>query len=169
MVSRAMEWRNRLVEKGLDEEIADELVVGLPEQFASAADVRRLEGRLAVLERDVASLKEGVIRIDERLGAVEQAVVELRQEMREVRQEMRELREEMREEIGGIRREMREEIGGIRREMREEMRGMREEFQSGLENERADRHWNTRVLLAAIALTVGANAAVVTAVVTLLD
>ena len=184
MVSRAMEWRNRLVEKGLDEEIADELVVGLPEQFASAADVRRLEGRLAVLERDVASLKEGVIRIDERLGAVERVVVELRQEMRELREEMREelggMRKEMREEIGGMRQEMREEIGGMRREMgamrieiREEMReGMgatREEFQRGLENERTDRRWNTRVLIAAIVLTFAANAAVVTAVVTLLD
>ena len=45
MVSRMMQWRNRLVEKGLDEEIADELVVGLPEQFASADDVRKIDRR----------------------------------------------------------------------------------------------------------------------------
>ena len=71
MVSRMMQWRNRLVEKGLDEEIADELVVGLPEQFASADDVRKIDRRLARVEQEIAALRLDVGRIDERLTAVE--------------------------------------------------------------------------------------------------
>ena len=91
MVSRAMEWRNRLVEKGLDEEIADELVVGLPEQFASAADVRALDRRVERLEEEMARLRVDVARIDERLSAVERELAALREEMRE---ELRALRAE---------------------------------------------------------------------------
>ena len=87
MVSRAMEWRNRLVEKGLDEEIADELVVGLPEQFASAADVRALDRRVERLEEEVARLRVDVARIDERLSAVERELAALREELRALRAE----------------------------------------------------------------------------------
>ncbi len=86
-----MEWRNRLVEKGLDEEIADELVVGLPEQFASAADVRALDRRVERLEEEMARLRVDVARIDERLSAVERELAALREEMRE---ELRALRAE---------------------------------------------------------------------------
>ena len=85
MVSRMMQWRNRLVEKGLDEEIADELVVGLPEQFASADDVRKIDRRLARVEQEIAALRLDVGRIDERLTAVERGLVELRGELRAMR------------------------------------------------------------------------------------
>ena len=85
MVSRMMQWRNRLVEKGLDEEIADELVVGLPEQFASADDVRKIDRRLARVEQEIAALRLDVGRIDERLTAVERGLVELREELRAMR------------------------------------------------------------------------------------
>ena len=85
MVSRMMQWRNRLVEKGLDEEIADELVVGLPEQFASADDVRKIDRRPARVEQEIAALRLDVGRIDERLTAVERGLVELREELRAMR------------------------------------------------------------------------------------
>ena len=87
MVSRMMQWRNRLVEKGLDEEIADELVVGLPEQFASADDVRKIDRRPARVEQEIAALRLDVGRIDERLTAVERGLVELREELRAMRDE----------------------------------------------------------------------------------
>lgn len=87
MVSRVMEWRDRLIEKGLDEEIADELVLGLPEQLASAEDVRALERRLERVEATLTGLQVEVARIDERLNAVERAVVELRDELRAMREE----------------------------------------------------------------------------------
>ena len=87
MVSRMMQWRNRLVEKGLDEEIADELVVGLPEQFASADDVRKIDRRLARVEQEIAALRLDVGRIDEPLTAVERGLVELREELRAMRDE----------------------------------------------------------------------------------
>ena len=87
MVSRVMEWRDRLIEKGLDEEIADELVLGLPEQLASAEDVRALERRLERVEATLSDLQVEVARIDGRLNAVERAVVELRDEMRAMREE----------------------------------------------------------------------------------
>lgn len=88
MVSRVMEWRDRLIEKGLDEEIADELVLGLPEQLASAEDVRALDRRLERVEATLSGLQVEVARIDERLNAVERAVVELRDEMRTMREEL---------------------------------------------------------------------------------
>ena len=87
MVSRMMQWRNRLVEKGLDEEIADELVVGLPEQFASADDVRKIDRRPARVEQEIAAPLLDVGRIDERLTAVERGLVELREELRAMRDE----------------------------------------------------------------------------------
>ena len=87
MVSRMMQWRNRLVEKGLDEEIADELVVGLPEQFASADDVRKIDRRPARVEQEIAAPRLDVGRIDERLTAVERGLVELREELRAMRDE----------------------------------------------------------------------------------
>lgn len=94
MVSRVMEWRDRLIEKGLDEEIADELVLGLPEQLASADDVRALERRLERVEATLSDLQVEVARMDERLRGVERAIVELREEMRAVREELRAMREE---------------------------------------------------------------------------
>ena len=87
MVSRMMQWRNRLVEKGLDEEIADELVVGLPEQFGSADDVRKIDRRPARAEQEIAALRLDVGRIDERLTAVKRGLVELREELRAMRDE----------------------------------------------------------------------------------
>ena len=87
MVSRVMEWRDRLIEKGLDEEIADELVLGLPEQLASADDVRALERRLERVEATLSDLQVEVARMDERLRGVERAIVELREEMRAMREE----------------------------------------------------------------------------------
>ena len=87
MVSRVMEWRDRLIEKGLDEEIADELVLGLPEQLASADDVRALERRLERVEATLSDLQVEVARMDERLRGVERAIVELREELRAMREE----------------------------------------------------------------------------------
>lgn len=87
MVSRVMEWRDRLIEKGLDEEIADELVLGLPEQLASADDVRALERRLERVEATLSDLQVEVARMDERLRGVERAIVDLREEMRAMREE----------------------------------------------------------------------------------
>ena len=87
MVSRMTQWRNRLVEKGLDEGIADELVVGLPEQFASADDVRKIDRRPARVEQEIAAPRLDVGRIDERLTAVERGLVELREELRAMRDE----------------------------------------------------------------------------------
>ena len=87
MVSRVMEWRDRLIEKGLDEEIADELVLGLPEQLASAEDVRALDRRLERIKATLTGLRVEAARIDERINAVERAVVELRDEMRAMREE----------------------------------------------------------------------------------
>lgn len=87
MVSRVMEWRDRLIEKGLDEEIADELVLGLPEQLASAEDVRALERRLERVEATLSDLQVEVARMDERLRGVERAIVDLREELRAMREE----------------------------------------------------------------------------------
>ena len=87
MVSRMMQWRSRLVEKGLDEEIADELVVELPEQFGSADDVWKIDRRPARVEQEIAALRLDVGRIDERLTAVERGLVELREELRAMRDE----------------------------------------------------------------------------------
>ena len=87
MVSRMMQWRNRLVEKGLDEEIADELIVELPEQFGSADDVQKIDRRPARVEQEIAALRLDVGRIDERLTAVERGLVELREELRAMRDE----------------------------------------------------------------------------------
>ena len=88
MVSRVMEWRDRLVEKGLDEEIADELVVGLPEQLAGADDVRALKRGLERVEATLGKLQVDVGGIDQRLKTVEQAVVDLRGELRAMRQDL---------------------------------------------------------------------------------
>ena len=94
MVSRVMEWRDRLIEKGLNEEIADELVLGLPEQLASAEDVRALERHLERVEATLSDLQLEVARMDERFKGVERAIVDLREEMRAVREEMRAMRDE---------------------------------------------------------------------------
>ena len=107
MVSRMMQWRNRLVEKGLDEEIADELVVGLPEQFASADDVRKIDRRLARVEQEIAALRLDVGRIDERLTAVERGLVELRAELRAMREELRAMRDEFARQLEAERAERR--------------------------------------------------------------
>ena len=104
MVSRVMEWRDRLIEKGLDEEIADELVVGLPEQLAGADDVRALKRGLERAEETLTELRVDVARIDERLKAVEQAVVDLRNELRD---ELRATRE-------GVQRSVENETAGRR-------------------------------------------------------
>lgn len=88
MVSRVMEWRDRLIEKGLDEEIADELVVGLPEQLAGADDVRALQRGLERVEAALGKLQVDVGGIDQRLKTVEQAVVDLRDELRAMRQDL---------------------------------------------------------------------------------
>lgn len=88
MVSRVMEWRDRLIEKGLDEEIADELVVGLPEQLAGADDVRALKRGLERVEATLGKLQVDVGGIDQRLKTVEQAVVDLRGELRAMRQDL---------------------------------------------------------------------------------
>ena len=90
MVSRVMEWRDRLIEKGLDEEIADELVVGLPEQLAGADDVRALKRGLERVEATLGKLQVDVGGIDQRLKTVEQAVVDLRDELRAMRQDLME-------------------------------------------------------------------------------
>lgn len=87
MVSRVMEWRDRLIEKGLNEEIADELVLGLPEQLASAEDVRALERHLERVEATLSDLQVEVARMDERFKGVERALVGLREELRAMRDE----------------------------------------------------------------------------------
>lgn len=155
MVSQVMEWRNRLVAKGLSEEIADELVVGLPKQLASADDVRRLDGRLDRLEAELVSLRGDVIRIDNRLTNVEQGLVQLRVELQETRKEFgAELRE--------VRREFGEELRETRQESGREQRAMRGAFDAA---QRAQ----TRILVAAFTIAFGANIGITTALITLLD
>lgn len=155
MVSQVMKWRDRLIAKGLDEEIADELVLGLPKQLASADDVRRLEGRLDRVEEDLASLRGDVIRIDNRLTNVEQGLTELRKELQELR---REFAAELRE----TRREFGEELRETRQESGREQRAMRGAFDAA---QRAQ----TRILVAAFAIAFGANIGITTALITLLD
>ena len=177
MVSQVMEWRNRLVAKGLPEEIADELVVGLPKQLASADDVRRLDGRLDRVEAELVSLRGDVIRIDNRLTNVEQGLVQLRAELQETRREFGEGLQEMRREFGAELQEMRKEFGAelreVRREFGEELRETRQE--SGREQRAmrgafdAAQRAQTRILVAAFTIAFGANIGITTALITLLD
>ena len=166
MVSRVMEWRERLIAKGLDEEIADELVVGLPKQLASADDVRRLDGRLDRVEAELVSLRGDVIRIDDRLTNVEQGLVQLRAELQEMRREfsveLQETRKEFGAELREVRREFGEELRETRQESGREQRAMRGAFDAA---QRAQ----TRILVAAFTIAFGANIGITTALITLLD
>lgn len=166
MVSQVMEWRNRLVAKGLPEEIADELVVGLPKQLASADDVRRLDGRLDRVEAELVSLRGDVIRIDNRLTNVEQGLVQLRAELQETRREfsveLQETRKEFGAELREVRREFGEELRETRQESGREQRAMRGAFDAA---QRAQ----TRILVAAFTIAFGANIGITTALITLLD
>ncbi len=170
MVSQVMEWRNRLVAKGLPEEIADELVVGLPKQLASADDVRRLDGRLDRVEAELVSLRGDVIRIDNRLTNVEQGLTDLREELRG---ELREMRREFGVELQETRKEFGAELREVRREFGEELRETRQE--SGREQRAmrgafdAAQRAQTRILVAAFTIAFGANIGITTALITLLD
>lgn len=95
MVSRMREfidWRNRLVEKGLEKGIADELVAGLERMFADAEDIHELKRRLERAESTLQAMRVDLARADERLKIAERATADLRSELRAEQRAMRVLR-----------------------------------------------------------------------------
>lgn len=95
MVSRMREfidWRNRLVEKGLEKGIADELVAGLERMFADAEDIHELKRRLERAESTLQTMRVDLARADERLKIAERATADLRSELRAEQRAMRVLR-----------------------------------------------------------------------------